>query len=144
MNNTLKSILMVAGFAAVTISAQAGSVGFFDDSFDLKLGSSALTSLYESKFGTWNAGTSTFTPLLGNAAIGANAGYADATPGALEWAITVSQNNNKISRPAFNLPLLFSTQLMILATQVPIMPKRRFSPTLLGLPLPSLLQHLAA
>jgi hypothetical protein len=94
MNNTLKSILMVAGFAAVTISAQAGAVGFYDDSFDLKLGSSALTSLYESKFGTWNAGTSTFTPLLGNAAISANAGYADATPGALEWAITLSQNNN--------------------------------------------------
>jgi hypothetical protein len=92
MKNILKSVLVVSALAAIAATSKAGSVGFYDDTFTVKLNSTTLTGVYESKFGTWNSGTQTFTPLLGDAAISANAGYADVdTP---EWAITLSQNNN--------------------------------------------------
>lgn len=105
MKTSLNSILAAFVSFAGAVSIQAGSVNFYDETFSLFNGSTEVTSgVYETKFGTWNAGTETFTPLLGNAAIAANAGYADVeTP---EWAITLSQNNNNNINPGDQLAIV--------------------------------------
>ena len=94
MNNMIKFVAIA--LAPVAAFAQNfNGVSLLDSTFSLLNGATAITSgTTDARWGTWNAGTSTFTPFYGVAYSASNDGYAGDPFGSFEISLTLGAGDN--------------------------------------------------